>query len=98
MSVSTLTIGRGAATPVNLVNLSIAYTRRFCSGRFSGFALHQRMVDSKALSDHIELTERPAFGDALIAEGRAVDRAVAAMRDQLGNRATDRRRLLQAVA
>ena len=42
--------------------------------------------------------ERPALGDALVAERRQVEGRVAAVRDQLGEAAPDRRRLLQAVA
>src|SRR5262245_43883756 len=99
MSVSTLTIGRGAATPVSVVNLSMA----FClSGLFAAVALHKAGPESKTeqppASNHVELAIGAIFADALVAEGRAVDGAVAAMHDQFGDRAADRRRLLQAMS
>ena len=41
MSVSTLTIGIGAATPVSLVNFSMALARVLVSGGFAEPGLHK---------------------------------------------------------
>jgi hypothetical protein len=45
MSVSTLTIGKGAATPVSLVNLSMAFA---FPAYFAAVALHKAGPESKS--------------------------------------------------
>src|SRR6266446_2948136 len=49
-------------------------------------------------SHHVQLADRPACGYPFITEGREIDRAIAAMHDQLGDGAADGGRLLDAVA
>src|SRR6185369_8067663 len=50
------------------------------------------------LSHHVQLPDRFACGYPFITERRKVERAIAAMHDQLGDGAADCRRLLDAVA
>src|SRR5215471_15417677 len=54
--------------------------------------------DDRMVSHHVQLPDRLACGYPLITEGREVERAIAAMHDQLGDGAANGRRLLDAVA
>ena len=54
--------------------------------------------ETAAPSDHVLLAERPSRRDPVVAERRQVEARIAAVDDQLGEAAADRRGLLQAVA
>lgn len=65
---------------------------------FRSIMLQGRGGAAPPVLDHIQFPERPPLRDALIPERRAIDRAIAAMHDELRQRLADRRRLLQAMA
>src|SRR5262245_1485487 len=107
ISVSTLTSGMGAATPVSLVNLSIERPVRLridLSPRFTQRCGEMQRVAGGAedaaddASDDVELAEWTPRLYSFVAESAAIHGAIGSVDDQFGKRLADGRPLLQAVA
>src|SRR5690606_37023879 len=104
MSVSTLTMGSGAATPVSLVNFSMLISRS-CFNHISGSVYtilaaasmrRQRRIPPP-LSDDIELAIGAVRRDAIVMEHAAIYGLVAAMHNPFRKCPRGARGLLQAV-